>query len=100
MSTQPTQMTSTTTTTTSTLFPKPRFTRNVAAIDEQFSALLQELRQYIPHCCYDGEHMAAIFQEQEKKEAVDRLWEGEDRQAALMEDGQRMAKKAEARYQM
>ena len=89
-------MTSTTTTTTSTLFSKPRFTRIVAAIDEQYSALLQKLRQYIPHCCYDVEHMAAILQE---KEAVDRLWEGEDQQVALMEDGQRMAKKAEERYQ-
>ena len=89
----------TTTTTTSTPFPEPRFTRYVAAIDEQYSALLQELRRYIPRRCYDVEHMAALFQEQEEKEAFDRLWEGGDWQTKLTEEGRRMAKEAEARYQ-
>ena len=91
-------MSTTTTTTTSTPFPEPRFTRYVAAIDEQYSALLQELRRYIPRRCYDVEHMAALFQEQEEMEMLGRLWTGSEWQAALTEEGQRMAKEAEFLY--
>ena len=81
---------------TSTLRPAPRFAKHVAAIDDQYAALLKGLCQNYPRYFLNEEDLPALFQEYEQVEAMGQLWKGDDWKKKLSKDDLKMEKKAEA----